>query len=171
MTLAYAVETFADALNDIVLLIDPHWDEVGSFKEEFDRQIDFPAYRALEASGRLLTVTARVSNNELVGYFIGVLGNDLHRVTKTTPPRHVGTISALVYYMAPPNRGYGRSFIRAVEGFAAAKGVLISSIRAKPEMNAAGAFLSKIGYEVQEVVYTRLIGDAADAGRSRSGVD
>lgn len=167
MTLAYAVERFDDALPDIERLIEPHWQEVGSFKNEFARQINFHAYRGLEGEKRLLTMTGRArEDGALAAYYIGVLSNDLHRVTRTTPPRHVGVCTAVVYYVCPEYRGYGRSFIRAVEREAAARGCSISSIRVKPGMNRADEFLAAIGYSETERVMTRLIGDAADARKT-----
>lgn len=167
MTLTYAVERFDDALPDIERLIPEHWEEVGSFRDVFARQIDFRVYRAMDAAGRLLTVTARDRETKaLAGYYIGILGNDDHRVTRTNPPSHVGVATAKVYYVRPEYRGYARGFIRFIEREAAARGCSISSIRVKPGMNHADEFLDKIGYETTEVVKTRLIGDAADAVRS-----
>ena len=59
MTITYQVEKFADAVADVSQHIDAHWEEVGSFKERFQRQIDYAAYHRLEEAGRLLTVTMR----------------------------------------------------------------------------------------------------------------
>lgn len=162
-------ETFAAALPDIKDLVDEHWAEVGSFADKFRRDIDYLAYQKLEDDGRLLMVTMR-EVGVLLGYFIGATGLDLHRVSLTDPPHRVVMLSALVYYIAPHRRGYGRVLLRAYEHYARARGVQISNIRAKPGMNAADAFLSKMGYEVSEVNMTRLIGEAAHAGK-RSAVD
>jgi GNAT superfamily N-acetyltransferase len=167
MTLAYAVERFDDALPDIEKLIPEHWAEVGSFKDEFARQIDYWEYRRIEDAGKLLVVTGRVrETHELAAYYVGILGNDAHRVTRSNPPMHVGVASARVYYVRPEYRGHARGFIRAIEREAAARGCSISSIRVKPGMNRADEFLGKIGYVASEVTMTRLIGDAANAGRS-----
>lgn len=169
MTVTFQPEPFVAALPDILPLIDPHWEEVGSFRDEFDRFIDFAAYEKIENEGRLLTVTAR-DDAALIGYFIGVLGFDLHRVTKSDPPRRVKVCSALVYYIAPERRGHARSLIREVERQAAALGVQIVNIRVKPDLNAADAFLDLLGYRTVEVTKTRLIGDAAHARERRPKV-
>jgi GNAT superfamily N-acetyltransferase len=167
VTLAYAVERFDDALPDIEKLIPAHWAEVGSFKDEFARQIDYWEYRRIEDAGKLMVVTARhAETKELAAYYVGILGNDSHRVTRTNPPMHVGIASARVYYVRPEYRGYARGFIRAIEREAAARGCSISSIRVKRGMNRADEFLAAIGYTETETTYSRLIGDAADASRT-----
>ena len=168
MTVTCQVEKFADVVHEIAQLVDPHWQEVGSYRENFDRSIDYGAYHKLEREGRLLTITAR-DDGELVGYIVGVLGIDLHRVTKDDPPRRVGVFSHLVYYMIPEKRGYARSLIRAAEEAAEVRGVQIVNTRIKPGANRADAFFAKIGYTTVEVTMTRLIGDAANA-RSRAKV-
>lgn len=156
-------ESFLKAMPDIIGLIDPHWDEVGSFKAEFDRQIDFNAYVKLHAEGRLLTVTAREDDGRLVGYYVGAVGLDLHRVTKSDPPRRVGVLSALVYYILPEKRGHARALIGAVERAASASGIQIVNVRVKPGANDAGAFFDLLNYRVIEVTRTKLIGTAAHA--------
>jgi len=161
--LTYAVERFFDALPDGEKFIEPQWEEVGSFREHFDKQIDFAEYRALDDAGRLLSVTARTSDRLLVGYFVAVLSNDPHRITRTDPPRHVGVCTARIYYMDPAYRGHGRSFIRACEHFAAAAGCSIMNIRVKDGRNAAREFLAALRYVAEETAMVRIIGPAADA--------
>ena len=171
MTITLQAEPFSAALPDIGPLIDAHWEEVGSFKDRFRRQIDIPAYVELERQSRLLTVTAR-SDGVLFGYFVGVTGRDLHRVTLTDPPRRVPVCSWLVYYIMPEKRGYAPLLARAAERAAATSlgTPLIINTRVKPGMNGADAFFAKLGYKDSEKTMTRIIGDAADAGsRSQEG--
>lgn len=156
-------EPFSQALNNIVPLIDEHWREVGSFSDRFARNIHFEDYHKLDREGKLLTVTAR-DHGRLVGYFVGVFGLDLHRVTFAEHKR-IGVVSALVYYIHPDYRGYGLMLIRTTEREAVKRGAQIIHIRAKPEMNGAGEFLSAIGYSVTETTFSRLIGEAAHAGK------
>lgn len=169
MTITYQVESFREALPDILPLIDPHWDEVGSFKDEFRRSIDYATYEKHERDGRLLTVTGR-EDGRLIGYFIGVLGLDLHRVSLTDPPVRAKVFSALVYYVRPESRGHARSLVKALEHEAERVAVQIVNIRVKPGLNRADAFLTALGYHPIETTYTRLIGDAANARERRPEV-
>jgi GNAT superfamily N-acetyltransferase len=168
MTVSCQVEPFSQALNNIVPLIDEHWREVGSFSDRFARHIHFEDYHKADRDGKLLTVTAR-DNGKLVGYFVGVFSLDLHRVTFGEGKR-IAVLSALVYYLHPDYRGYGRSLIRTTEREAERVGVQIISIRVKPGMNGAGEFLTAMRYSITETTYSRVIGEASDAGK-RSAVD
>jgi GNAT superfamily N-acetyltransferase len=157
------VEPFSDALTDIVPLIDEHWREVGSFTDRFARRIHFEDYRQLERQSRLLTVTAR-DQGCLVGYFVGALGLDLHRVTLEEPHRRVPMLSALVYYLQPSHRGHARSLIGAIEREAAARAeVRIVNIRVKPGMNGAADFLAALGYTPVEVTFTKVLKESEHA--------
>lgn len=169
MTVTCRVEPFPAAIRDIIPLINPHWAEVGSFKDEFDRHIDYEAYWKLDRERRLLTVTAR-QDDAMIGYFVGVTGTDLHRVTKSDPPARVGVLSALVYYMLPAKRGYARMLMNAVEREAAALGIQVVNIRVKPGLNAADAFFDALGYGIAEITRTKLIGTAAHARDNRPKV-
>ena len=163
MTLAYAVETFRAALPEGEKFIAPQWEEVGSFRDQFDRQVDFQTYFKLEAEGRLLSVTARTGDGTMVGYFVGSVARDLHRITRTNPPERVGVCAALIYWMDPAYRGYGRSFIRACERFAVDRGCSIMNIRVKDGRNGAREFLAALKYVAEETAMVRVIGPAADA--------
>lgn len=168
MTVSCQVEPFPDVVVEIAQLVEPHWEEVGSLKDVFQRSIDYAAYHKMHQAERLMTVTAR-DDGRMVGYVVGVLGNDLHRVTHEDPPHRVITMSMLVYYILPTHRGHARALIRTTEAFAWARGVQIMNTRVKPGLNAADAFFAKMGYEPIEVCMTRLIGAAAHA-RDRSRV-
>lgn len=154
-------ERFAAARPDIEALVDEHWAEVGSYKDEFDRVINYTQYHELERQGRLLTVTAR-REGALIGYMIGALGQDLHRVDKETAKR-VLVCSILVYYMVPAYRGYARSLLGATERAAAQGGAQVITQRTKPGKNRADEFFAKSGYDVTEIVHSKLIGSAARA--------
>lgn len=163
MPLIYAVESFRDALPDGEKFIESQWVEVGSFKDHFNRLVNFKYYFDLEDAKRLMTVTARAEDGTLVGYIVGAIDNDRHRVTRDNPPRHVGVATALIYYMDKAHRGHGRGLIRAWERFAAERGCSISNIRVKDGRNGAREFLAAIGYTAEETAMVRIIGAAADA--------
>lgn len=154
MTITCQPEPFPHIVDDIKALIDPHWDEVGSFKEEFDRDIDWPSYMKHYHDRRLMCVTAR-KDGRMFGYFVGVYGHDVHRTHKGTHTR-VKALSALVYYVTPEMRGHAPWLMRRVEREAKAAGCAMVNVRAKP-LNNAGRFLEAIGYEPVETTYTKLV--------------
>lgn len=157
MTVTCQCELFSDALVDITPLIDDHWEEVGSFRDEFMRHIDFTAYLNLEKAGRLLTVTAR-EDGRLVGYVVGALTFDLHRVTTEYPYRRVGAFSALVNFMVPGKRGYARLLTRAVEEAVAAHYGHPATVSYRTKrVNAAGRFFEAVGYQEMETTYTKIV--------------
>jgi hypothetical protein len=165
MTITYQVERFADAVADISRHVDAHWEEVGSFKEQFQRQIDYGPYHKLEREGRLLTVTMR-ENGALIGYVVGVLGQDFHRVTLDDPPRRVAAFSALVNYIIPSRRGYARPMTLAVEREVLRRTGLVTTISYRTKrVNGAAEFLRATGYEEMETTHTKVV-SPPDAARS-----
>jgi hypothetical protein len=165
MTITCQVEGFADALADIAQHIDSHWAEVGSFKDQFRREIDYAAYHRLEEAGRLLTVTMR-ENGALIGYVVGALGQDFHRVTLDDPARRLAAFSALVNYIIPSRRGHARGMTLAVERYVLARTSQVTTISYRTKrVNGAAEFLRAIGYEEMETTHTKIV-SPPDATRS-----
>jgi hypothetical protein len=171
----FAIERFVDIEKEIDRLVPEHWAEVGSLADRFRRVVNWPAYEKLEAEDRLLTLTAR-DGTRLVGYVVGVIGLDLHRVTNDSPSLRVAAFSALVNYLQPPYRGYARSMTLAVERevLARTKRVTTISYRTK-KANRAGAFFTAMGYSEMETTHTKIVspgnsGVAVDDARSPATV-
>lgn len=155
--IAFAVELFMDARQEIVQLVPQHWDEVGSLGDRFDRAIDYDAYQWHEANGRLLVVVAR-EDGKMFGYVIGALGTDLHRVTREPQPRRVASFSVLVNYIVPERRGYARAMTKAVERAVLARTQRPTTISYRTKRsNNAGRFFEAMGYEEMETTRTKVV--------------
>lgn len=150
------VEPFAEFVEELKGLVDEHWGEVGSFKE-FQRHIDYPRYQAIDDAGKLLNVTLRDEAGRLVGYIIGAIGTDIHRVTWDDPPKPVLTVTGLVHYVKPSHRFFARTLYLGFEKAALARDISIVFHRVKPKANKAGAFLAVLGYDPEEVGYAKVV--------------
>ena len=73
------VEQYSDGLvEEIKPLIQLHYDEIALNKEHVPLDPDWDTYAALAAAGRLLIVTARNEQNELIGYTVFFINNHIH---------------------------------------------------------------------------------------------
>jgi hypothetical protein len=170
MTVTCQVERLGySLLDEIKFMVDDHWQEVGSFRDDFERRIDWNGYMVLQARELLICVTAREANRNLIGYIIGGFTPDMHRVYKTPPQDRVLICSVMVYYLVKDKRGYFRNLNGEFERAAEKRGAGMITHREKlngdtgePE-NAAGAFLAKIGYVKTEITHHKLVGRAAHA--------
>jgi GNAT superfamily N-acetyltransferase len=75
-----APESFMAALPELMPLFRLHWHDLALHKDKMPLAPRLAAYRALEDSGELLTLTAR-RDGRLIGYFIARIGPALHYET------------------------------------------------------------------------------------------
>jgi GNAT superfamily N-acetyltransferase len=92
-------ESFEEICNELFPLFHQHWRELGPYKDLMPLAPDFASYNFLEASGQLLTLTAR-KDGFLVGYVIVIIKTGLHYST---------TLQAItdIPYVLPSVRGRG----------------------------------------------------------------
>lgn len=67
--MSIAVERFADVIEEIKPLLEEHWKEIATFKEDIPLDPDYDGYRKADEAGSMVIVTAR-HDGELVGYSI-----------------------------------------------------------------------------------------------------
>ena len=111
-----AAESFMEIYPELLPLFSEHWRELGPYKNKMPLAPDLEAYSYLEASGQLLTLTAR-KDGYLVGYLNAVIKRGLHYST---------TLQAItdIPYVLPSVRGRGigvRLFLAAQEELKARK--------------------------------------------------
>ena len=128
-----------------------HYGEVAGFKGALDRlNPDWSKYIALEKSGRLHLVKARAWNGVLVGYSAHLVHEHLHY-------KHVLVADDDVFFLTPTMRGRGVG--KAMRAFACetlkARGVKLVLARTKPHI--PQSHLPKLGYEVMETVYAKVL--------------
>lgn len=103
-------ESFTEIYGELLPLFELHWKELGPYKDRMPLAPDLEAYAYLEASGQLLTFTARF-NGELVGYINICVKRGFHYCTTTQAITDIP-------YVKPSVRGRGigvRLFLAAQE--------------------------------------------------------
>ena len=75
--ITYKIESFDDTIDDLMVLIELHYDEVATDKVNKVLDIDRKSYRYLEKAGCLRIMTVR-HNGVLVGYFSSIYNKHLH---------------------------------------------------------------------------------------------
>lgn len=111
-----ASESFMEIYPELFPLFKEHWRELGPYKDRMPLSPQLELYGHLEASGQLLTLTAR-KDGYLVGYINIVVKQGLH---------YSGTLQAItdIPYVLPSVRGRGvgvRLFLAAQEELKARK--------------------------------------------------
>lgn len=132
---------------DIDALTRRHWEEIGHYAD-MPSDPDYARYQEVEAAGHLRAYTARVGR-ELVGYTTFFVGKGLHY-------RTVLIATEVATYLAPEHRKglTGMRFMKFVDTELAAEGVQVISRHVKHRRD-FGPVLERMGYEVQDVVYTK----------------
>lgn len=135
-------------------LVRAHYDEIARNKGVMVLDPDWTAYRAMQEAGKLAVLGAW-SGDELVGYSILIITPHLHY-------RGLLMVHNDVLYVRPDHRGSraGLALIRGSERLAAqakartgfAKCML--SWHAKPD-TALNELMPRLGYSVQDIIYTR----------------
>jgi hypothetical protein len=77
VALSYQQEFLSQVEEDIKYLIELHWDEIALNKDSIKLNPDWDAYSSLEKQGKLKVFTSR-EGGLLVGYFVVVLGTNIH---------------------------------------------------------------------------------------------
>lgn len=108
---------------------------------------DDDAYRMLEANGRLRIYTIRDEDNRMMGYQIFILGKNIH---------YKDSLQAVqdVLWITPSWRGFGHKFIDWCDSNLHGEGVQVVMQHMKAK-HAFGETLCKMGYELQDLIYTR----------------
>jgi len=73
----YQQEFLSQVEDDIKYLIELHWGEIALNKDSIKLNPDWDAYSNLEKQGKLKVFTAR-EDGLLVGYFVVILGTNIH---------------------------------------------------------------------------------------------
>lgn len=147
----YQVERWTGAIDEALPLIEREWRELGSNHEQVPLAPDFDLYRALDAGGRLHTVTVR-RNGALVGYHCSML---------CAHPHHKTTRWAITdtYFLEPcARKGWvGVRLIREVERTLRAAGVQVAVMGVSSARD-SGRVLERMGWRVVERRFCKYLG-------------
>lgn len=144
--LSYQVETLADVRQDILPLIDRHYEEIAQFKDLQKLDPDWDSYAALARGGNLWVLTVR-DDGRLVGYMVMVIARARHYKTLLMA-------SEDIHYLLPEYRkglaGY-RMIAKTVAAMKA-RGVHLTTLRTKAAKSHATLF-ERLDGELSDLVY------------------
>lgn len=145
-SITYQVEVLAQVRNDILPLIERHYQEIAQFKDFQKLDPDWDDYEAIERAGKLWVLTAR-DRGMLIGYIVMVIGRSRHY-------RTLLMASEDIHYLLPEYRK-GLTGYRLIAKTVAAmkeKGVGLTLLRTKAGQSHAVLF-ERLDGELSDLVY------------------
>lgn len=149
--ITYQQELLDTAYYEAKHLIELHWEEVASDKDAIKLNPDWDAYRLLEDRNSLKVFTAR-DNGALVGYFVAIVGTNIHHKD------HVFADNDVLYLHKDYRKGWtGIKLIKFAEDCNRDDGVSVLKINTKVKHN-FGPILDRLKFNKVEEVYTKYLG-------------
>lgn len=133
-------------------LIREHWDEVARNKEVMVLKPHVDVYRALEEQGCLLSLGA-FDEETLIGYSVTIVSRHLHYSDLTYASNDVIFVSS-----THRSGRAGLMLMRETERRAKEMGARLMLWHAKKH-TALESILPRIGYDIQDVIYSKQLGD------------
>lgn len=149
--ITYQQEFLDDVKVECQGLIKAHWEEVALNQDAIALNPDWEAYASLEGEGKLKIFTAR-DDNQLVGYFVVICGNNIHYKDHTFAENDV-------IYLTPKQRkgGTGLKLIKFAEQSLKSDGVSVLLINTKVH-RPFDPLMERLGFKLTERVYSKYLG-------------
>jgi GNAT superfamily N-acetyltransferase len=150
--ITFEIESFTDNLPELKAILPLHYEELALDKDKVPLSPQYDIYKAREAAGELIFVTAR-QQGELIGYFIGFVAPGLHYSTCLTCIMDI-------FYIHPDHRGsnFGFKLFDFVEKELKRRGVDRWFVGSKCHLDASWLF-ERLGFERAEITYSKYMGD------------
>ena len=143
----YQQEFLDQVKDDILVLIDLHYKEIALNQSKVKLNPDWDIYRALENEGRLRIFTAR-DNDTLVGYFVVVVGVNMHYKD------HTFACNDIIYLHKDYRKGFaGIKLIKFAKKCLTEDGVSVLTINTKVHQP-FDRVLERLGFNLIERVYS-----------------
>tara|TARA_B110000259_G_C13926472_1_gene367060 strand:- start:559 stop:1017 length:459 start_codon:yes stop_codon:yes gene_type:complete len=143
----YQQEFLGQVENDILVLIDLHYKEIALNQSKVKLNPDWDVYRALENEGKLKIFTAR-DNDTLVGYFVVVVGVNMHYKD------HTFACNDIIYLHKDYRKGFaGIKLIKFAKKCLTEDGVSVLTINTKVHQP-FDRVLERLGFNLIERVYS-----------------
>jgi GNAT superfamily N-acetyltransferase len=146
-----SIENLSQVKEDILPLLDDHWEEVAVNKDTIEMNPCWDTYASMEEAGKLGIFTARLDGN-LIGYFV---------IIASESPHYKGHIFGVndVIYLKPEYRGthLGSKLITFVEKAIEDVGVSVLVINTKTHVP-FDKTLNRLGFTHIENVYSKKLG-------------
>ena len=150
--ITYQQEFLDTCKEDAQELIRLHWEEIAVNKDKIKLNPDWDAYDTLENANALRIFTARDSG-ELVGYFVVIVGNNLHYKD------HIFAENDIIYLHADYRKGFtGIKLIKFAEKCLKHDGVSVLKLNTKVHQP-FDQLMSYLKFDLVERVYTKYLGD------------
>ena len=147
----YALECLPSVKQDILPLIEEHWELVALNKGSIKLNPDWEQYATLDASGILKIFTAR-DDGVLVGYFILVVNNSLHYKD------HIFAVCDIIFVTPEARKGAtGYKLLKYAENWCIENNVSLLNINTKVHVP-FDALLEKTGFNLIERLYSKYLG-------------
>ena len=148
----YQQEFLSQVQSDIEPLLEIHWKEIALNQDKIKLNPDWDAYHNLELTGNLKIFTAR-SGEELVGYFVVMLNNNIHYKD------HVFASNDVIYLHKDYRKGFaGIRLIKFAEKCLKEDGVSVLLINTKSH-KPFDKVLERLKFKPIERVFSKFIGD------------
>jgi GNAT superfamily N-acetyltransferase len=145
----YAVESYANLVEEIKPLLRQHWEEIALFKDEIDLEPDYGFYQAAYAAGLMRFYTARI-DKKLVGYLIFSVRNHHHYAS------HRWAVNDIVW-IHPDHRnfGTGSGLFQFAEADLLDGGPIVIYVASKVEHPELAMLLQARGYANVELGFSK----------------
>ena len=141
-------------LKDAKELLLINWDELGEHQDKMALIPDLSKYKLLQDLGALYNIVVYNNKNEVVGYSVVIVQQNVH---------HTQTLFASVdvIYISPEHRSgtLGARMLIETENLARTSGASMLLHYAKPYAPMIIKPLEKLGYKLYEYVYGKYIGE------------
>ena len=143
----YQQEFLDQVESDALVLIDLHYEEIALNQDNIKLNPDWDAYRSFEDQGKLKVFTAR-DNGTLVGYFVVVVGVNMHYKD------HIFACNDIIYLHKDYRKGFaGIKLINFAKKCLTDDGVSVLTINTKVHQP-FDRVLERLGFKLIERVYS-----------------
>jgi len=152
MTVVFAEENFYTVKDDILPLIEDHWEEIAVNKDKIKLNPDWEAYEALYQSGSLGVYTAR-EDGALVGYLVVTAARNPHYKD------HVFASNDILFLTPSHRKGFtGYKLIKFVEKDLKGKGISVFIVNTKVHQP-FDVLMKRLGFSLIERTYSKYLGE------------
>ena len=143
----YQQEFLDQVKDDILSLLDLHYNEIALNQDKIKLNPDWDVYKELEQQGKLKIFTAR-DNDTLVGYFVVVVGVNMHYKD------HTFACNDIIYLHKDYRKGFaGIKLIKFAKKCLTEDGVSVLAINTKVHQP-FDKVLERLGFNLIERVYS-----------------
>jgi GNAT superfamily N-acetyltransferase len=148
----YQQEFLSSVSEEIKPLLNSHWEEIALNKDKIKLNPDWEVYQSLEDQSKLRIFTAR-DEGELVGYFVVVVGVNMHYKD------HLFASNDIIYLSPEHRKGFtGIKLIKFAEKCLKDDGVSVLTINTKVHQP-FDRLMDFLKFRKVERVYSKYLGD------------